>query len=181
MSGYYDDKNTFYIGEFDEGLEEILLKFNTATIKQSKIANGRINMLINSYGGNAAIAFHLVEAMEMAKRAGIEVRTVVTSAAYSAGSIVAVAGSIGQRYIAKDALHLVHYGYYDDGGNTTPTQNSRSRSVAEIFFKQIANHYSKYCNIPDLEHHMSDDNWYINASSAKKWNMADHYIDKYKI
>lgn len=182
MASFHDNRNTFYVGDFDAQTEEMLgLPLILAAKQQAGLAGGHIDMFVNSYGGNAHVAFHIVEAMEMAKSAGVVVRTMVTSAAYSAGSIVAVAGTPGYRYIAKSAKHLAHYGFTEMGKNSTPREAQRNHGYEQEHFKQVLNHYKKYCDMPDLEHNLLEDAWYIKASDAKKWGMADQYLDRFLI
>lgn len=180
MPGQFID-NVFYLGDFDEDLEKEVVLPLTAEVKhQSRMKKGRIDLHINSYGGLADVAFHLVDLMEIAKREGVTVRTYVPSAAYSAGSILAVVGTPGERYIAKDAHHLAHYGHIYAAGET-PTQVERAGARAQRFFKKVYKHYETYCEIPDLEKHILDDNWYITASQAKRWKMADKFSDRFNI
>lgn len=183
MSGYHDGSNTFYLGEVDWDMEgDMIVPLHRAISEQSKLAHGlgRIDMFINSYGGLAHVAFHIVEMMELAKAEGIIVRTVVTSNAYSAGSIIAVAGTPGFRYIAKNAQHLVHYGS-TGSRNKSPEQATRNHKATHDFFKQISDHYKHYCDIPDLEEYLKTDDWFINSAKAKKWKMADNFLDKFVV
>lgn len=182
MSAYHDGRNTFYIGEFDGDMEANIIMPLTAAVKQqAELRDGRIDMFVNSYGGNAHVAQHVVELMEIAKREDVVVRTMVTGAAYSAGSMIAVAGTPGERYIAKDAMHLAHYGAIPSDDNTTPLQAQRNHAAAQMFFKQMVAHYEKYCCIPNLREQLLDDDWYITSSQAKRWGMADKFLDKYKM
>jgi len=180
----FSDGNVFYISDFDEGMEtDILIPFIKEVKNQAKYKDGHIDLWINSYGGYAHIVFHLVEQMEIAKRMGVKVRTIVTSAAYSCGSIIAVAGSEGERYIAKDAKHLAHYGRVFSQ-QSTPEQVERNTNYADQHFKHILNHYKKYCKGPtphELEEAMKDDMYFIGARQAIKWGMADKYIDKLEL
>lgn len=183
--GYYHIDNVFYISEFDKDMTDyLIIPFYKAIKEQSELVGGvggRIDMYINSYGGETHLAFHLVEMMEVAKRAGITVRTIVTGTAMSSGSIVSVAGSEGHRYVAKDASLLVHYGYIPVAEVTTPLQAQRNRVYHETHFNHILRHYEKYCDIPELEDKMNDDNYYITGVQAKRWKMADHYLDKFDL
>lgn len=182
MAGYHDGRNTFYIGEFDGNMEESLMIPITLAVKQqSNLKDGRLDLFINSYGGNAHLLMHMVELVEMAKREGVVVRTIVTGAAYSAGSMLAVAGTPGERYIAKNAMHLAHYGNTGADGDETPLQAQRRHDANQLMFQQVVKHYEKYCEIPDLEENLVDDNWYITATQAKRWRMADKFLDKYKM
>lgn len=182
MAGYHDDRNTFYIGEFDGDMEaNLILPFTLAVRQQANIKGGRLDLFINSYGGNAHLLMHMVELVEMAKRADVVVRTMVTGAAYSAGSMLAVAGTPGERYIAKNAMHLAHYGNTGADGDETPLQAQRRHDANQLMFKQVVAHYEKYCDIPDLEANLVDDNWYITSTQARRWKMADKLLDKYQM
>lgn len=158
-----------------------MIPLSLAVKQQANLKDGRIDLFVNSYGGNATIAFHVVELIEMAKREGVVVRTMVTSAAYSAGSIIAVTGTPGERYISRDAQHLAHYGFSPRGEDATPLQATRNHSATQVFFKQVVGHYKKYCDIPNLEENLMEDDWYITSAQAKRWKMADQFMDKYKM
>lgn len=161
--------------------QNLLIPLTTAVRQQSELREGRIDLFITSYGGNANTLFHVVELVEMAKRNDVVVRTIVTTAAYSAGSMLAVAGTPGERYISKDALHLVHYGNTGVSADNTPLQAARRHNADQLMFKQVISHYNKYCDMPNLEHNILDDNWYIKATDAKRWGMADKYLDKFDL
>lgn len=182
MGAAFDGRNTFYLGEFDGAMEEALVVPLLDVIKdQSLMRCGKIDMYISSVGGDASIAWHVVRMIELAKSYGIEVRTMVTSGASSAGSIIAVAGTPGERYIDKNAFHITHYGATDLGVSMTPKQAHRQNEYSQRHFKRVLDHYNTYCNIPDIEEHISDDDWYITAAQAKRWGMADQYLDKLSI
>lgn len=103
------EENTFFINDVDDNLErDIVVPLIREIEKQSKLKDGRIDLWVNSYGGYAHLAFQIVSLMELAKRNGVLVRTMVSSLAYSAGSVIAIAGTPGHRYIDKDAEHLLH-------------------------------------------------------------------------
>jgi ATP-dependent Clp protease protease subunit len=176
----YNKRNHFYIGEFDSGLEEILPALSLEIEKQAGEKDGNLDLYINSYGGNADVANHFVSLIEIAKNHGITVRTVVTSAAFSAGSWVAVTGTPGERYISKHAAHLVHYGTIGSASGT-PMQHDRAAEFAKMWFKQTISHYNEYSNIPNLAEEIKDDGFYIPAVKAIKWGMADKYLDKFAL
>lgn len=182
MSAYHDGRNTFYIGEFDEEMEQnIVIPLTIAVRQQSELRDGRIDLFINSYGGNAHLLMHTIELVGMAKRNDVVVRTIVTGAAYSAGSMLAVCGTEGERYISKNGMHLAHYGNSGGDGDETPLQAQRRHDANQTMFKQVVKHYQDHCDIPDLENNLLDDNWYITATQAKRWRMADKYLDKFDL
>lgn len=176
MPGYFED-NIFVIGDFDDQLEQLLVPLTKEIKKQSKLRTGKIDLYINSYGGYLHLVRHFVDLVERAKDDNVMVRTVVSGVAYSAGSILAVTGTPGERYIAKHGEHLIHYGS-SGSVESTPGQVERNRQSKTRSFKQILEHYKKYCNIPDLESAMLDDGFYVDANKCVKWNIADKYSDK---
>lgn len=179
MAGY-NKKNHFYIGEFDEGLEEMMPALSLEIERQANEKAGVLDLYINSYGGNSDVANHMVSLIEIAKAHDIVVRTIVTSAAFSAGSWVAVTGTPGERYIAKTAAHLVHYGTIGSASGT-PTQQERAAEFAKMWFRQTLSHYNHYCDIPNLADEINDDGFYIPSIKAVKWGMADKYLDKFTL
>lgn len=177
MAGHYED-NIFFIGDFDDQLEnDIIIPLVKEISAQKKKNDKRIDLWINSVGGYAHLCFNLIELVEIAKRNDVVVRTIVPSIAFSAGSMLAITGTPGERYISKSAEHLVHYGS-TGSMETTPTQVERFRAWKDRDFKRTLNLYKKYCNIPDIESHMLDDGYFIPADKALKWGMADKYLEK---
>lgn len=170
--------NVAFIGDFDDSLEhDVIVPLIKEIQKQSETKNGYIDLHINSFGGFVHLCYHLVELVEQAKASGVMVRTIVPSVAFSAGSMLAVTGTPGRRYIGRRAEHLIHYGQ-SASFETTPTQIERFTAWKDRGFKTNLEHYRKYCNIPDLERQMLDDGFFVTARNAIKWGMADKYIDK---
>lgn len=171
-----NEDNVFFITDFDDSAEMDLIVPLTREIQdQSKFKNGRIDLYITSIGGYGHLVEHVVELVENAKSMGITVRTIVPSMAFSAGSMLAVTGTPGERYIGKNAEHLIHYGQIMSF-ETTPKQVERFRKWKERQFKKNLAHYKKYCSIPDIDQEMLDDGWFVPAPQAIKWKMADKYI-----
>jgi len=180
MPGNNED-NVFFIGDFDDSLErDIVLPLTLEIAKQSKEKEGRIDLYINSMGGYGHLAYHLVELVEAAKRQGIVVRTIVTNSAFSAGSMLAITGTPGERYISRTGSHLIHYGSIASF-ESTPEQIERYNKWKKKFFSDNVAHYKKYSNVPDLEKHISDDGFFVTANECVKWNLADKFMDKLEI
>ena len=171
----------FFIGDFDDSLEDrVLIPLTKEIINQSTLSNGRIDLYINSVGGYVHLVSHMVELVEIAKQQGVTVRTIVPDMAFSAGSALAVTGTVGERYIAKKAEHLIHYGQIMSF-ETTPEQIKRFTAWKDRKFKANLEHYKKYCDIPDLDKHILDDGFFVTAPQAIKWGMADKYMDKLEL
>lgn len=176
-----NDGNVFYFGDFDDSAElNVATEFVKQIQKQRKYRDGRIDIWINSFGGYAHLVYHLIELVEVAKRDGIVVRTIVPNIAFSAGSMLAVAGTPGERYIAREAEHLIHYG---QSGSTesTPKQIERWTGFKNRDFKHTLDIYKKYAAVPNLDSEMMDDGFLVPAPKAIKYNLADKYMEKFDI
>src|SRR6478735_4728403 len=104
------DGNRVFVGDFDETTYELMIPLiNFVYSNKSSVVSRNLYLYINSSGGDAHRAFALVELIREAKARGITVHT----QALSAGSLVAVSGSVGHRKVAKRASYLVHYGEAD--------------------------------------------------------------------
>lgn len=176
-----NEGNVFFIGDFDDSLErEVAIPLTKEIQKQKKYRDGQIDLYINSFGGYAHLVMHLVELVELAKREGVTIRTIVPSVAFSAGSMLAIAGTPGERYISKSGEHLVHYGS-TGSVETTPTQIERYRAWKDRDFKNTIKHYQKYTKIPNLEEHLKDDGFFVPARDCIKWGLSDKYLDKFDV
>lgn len=177
----FHDGNIFYFTDFDDNMERsIVLELTKEIQKQRRLKDGRLDFWINSFGGYGHLVFHLIELTEIAKREGIVVRTIVPNTAFSAGSMLAVAGTPGERYMAKTAEHLIHYGNIGSS-ETTPKQIERMSAWKNRDFKNTIDVYRKYAEIPDLDAEMMDDGWFVPAPKCIKYGLADKYIDKLDI
>lgn len=180
MPGTHED-NVFFIGDVDDSLErDIIMPLTTEIAKQSKEKEGRIDLYINSNGGYGHLAYHMIELVEAAKRQGVIVRTIVANSAFSAGSMLAITGSPGERYISRTGSHLIHYGSIASF-EQTPQQIERYNKWKKKFFSDNVAHYKKYSDVPDLEQHISDDGFFVTAAEAIKWGLADKYMDKLEV
>lgn len=159
---------------------EVLVPLAKEIQRQARYKDGKIDLWINSYGGYRHLVFNIISLVELAKRSGVIVRTIVPDIAYSAGSILAVTGSPGERYIERTAEHLMHYGT-TGSADETPEQVDRNYRQKKAAFSKIYKHYEKYSNVPDLEQMMNDDAFYVPAVKCIKWGLADKYMDKFDI
>lgn len=177
MSGLYED-NVFFIGDFDDSLErDIIMPLTVEISKQAREKDGRIDLYINSHGGYGHLAYHMIELVELAKRNDVTVRTVVCNSAFSAGSMLAITGTPGHRFISRNGSHLIHYGSIASF-ETTPEQIARYTKWKSQFFKSNIDLYKKYANVPNIEEVMSDDGFFVSSTEAIKWGLADKFMDK---
>lgn len=179
----FNDDNIFFLADFDDTMEaSIVLPLTREIQKQRRLVDGRIDLYINSFGGYKHLVFNLISLVEIAKREGIVVRTIVPDIAYSAGSILAITGTPGERYIERTGEHLIHYGS-TGSMETTPEQAARNFAQKQASFKSILNHYKKYTDVPaaELDRLMNDDSAFIPANKCIKWGLADKYMEKFDI
>jgi ATP-dependent protease ClpP protease subunit len=176
----YRDGNRFYIGgEFNDAMEIGVVPPLRAEIdNQAGKRDGSIDLHIASVGGSAWVLTQIVELVELAKRKGVKVRTIVPSHAYSCGSMLAVTGTKGERYISRYAEHLLHYGSFDRYIKTTPLQIERNADKNRRWVKTIIDHYRRYADVPELEDKMRDDDLWVPAEQAIEWGLADKLTDE---
>lgn len=173
----YVNKNTYFInGTFnDEMRSQVIwnLEKHINELKEKK--NPILTFYISSHGGNGYLLLDIVSLFERAKANGIIIRTIVTSHAYSAGSMLAIAGTKGERYISEYAEHLAHYGSFDGVTKYTPLQVEREYEHTKRWNDTMIKHYNKYSKIPDIKNKLKDDSFFITAAESIEWGLADKY------
>lgn len=177
---FLNDKTYFINGEFDDEMRNAVvwkLDKHISELKDHK--NPELNFYISSHGGDAYLLLDLIDLFEVAKSNGITVKTIVTSHAFSAGSMLAIAGTKGERYIGRRAEHLAHYGQFDGYRRTTPMQNDRQYEYNKRWNDTLLDIYKKYAKIPDLKKHLSDDYFFIPADKCIEWELADRYFEEF--
>lgn len=173
-SQFYDDNRFFILTDFDDALQEGIIVPLTNKIEElSGQRNAYIEIYISTDGGDADLCMHMVHLLELAQARDITVRTIVTKNAFSAGSILAITGTPGERYISSSGEHLIHFGMSDGMFKRTPLQVDRMAVRTKNWFNTMLQHYQKYSAVPDLEQHMQDDLFFIPAKKCIKWKLAD--------
>ena len=160
-----------FINELDDSVDALMIEFS-----ELAFAGADIDIFINSEGGDATRALSLVELIGLAKERGSTVSTLVLSQAHSAGSLVAVAGTKGERYVAQRGLYMLHYGQAEGTANS-PKAMERMFWSNMYHFDTIVRHYQENCNIEDLEEKLREDNFYVSSEAALGWGMADGTIN----
>lgn len=175
----WNEDNIFILNDFDDSMESsVVLPLTLEVQKQSQLRNGQIDLYINSFGGYVHLVSHIIELVEIAKRNDVVVRTIVPSIAFSAGSMLAVTGTPGERYIARDAEHLIHYGRSLGTAEETPKQIERYGAYKTRGFASTIKHYEKYSKVPKLDVELLDDGFFVPSNKCIRWGLADKYIDK---
>jgi ATP-dependent Clp protease protease subunit len=111
-----EDEDTFeYEGStlilyVNTGIERDSLKDQVKELRKvisSASTIEKVHVFINSPGGDVVEAFKLIDMMELAKQR-IPVRTIVFGEAKSAGLLIAMAGTQGERYISRNSSVMSH-------------------------------------------------------------------------
>lgn len=179
VSTYFKDRDIYVVTAFNEEMEQEIIPYliSLANKAQRDANPAPVTFWINSYGGYTDVMWSLVEAIELLKRNRVTVRTVVTATAYSCGSMLAISGSAGERYISHNAEHLLHLGSANTRV-TTELQLERESAWLKRHFERIVSHYEKYAKVPDLREHLRDDGFFVPARNAIKYGLADKFTDK---
>lgn len=178
-SKYFSGNKFFIVHSFNNDLRDGMVIPLTNKIEElaAQKKPAPLEIYINSHGGDGELCLHIVSLLEMAKSRGVTVRTYVTQVAHSAGSIVAMVGSPGERYISRRAEHCVHYGTQYGWPEHTPLQIDRNTQKKRRWFKTLKQLYEQYAEIPDLDEMLKDDSFFVTAQQAIKWKLADKYMD----
>ena len=171
-----DLKTDFYVfGDFNEelldgvGRDLLLSAINLGGIEP------RINIWVNSYGGMTSVLKTLLDSVEIARNRGIAVATYTTGAAYSCGSLLAVSGTPGLRFMSRTANHLLHFGWTGAEG-TNPTEFERDANRSREHFEFVFSQYRKNGKVPRLREKLKDDNLFVGFEQAVEWGLADRPI-----
>ncbi len=168
--------NEIYIcGAFDSSIVDILSELRRLIETESKKTDPKITFIINSDGGQTDMLKILLTEIEKAKTLNIVVKTIVHSNAYSAGSILAMSGTKGNRYISEHAQHLIHYG---SAGFTayTPLQLDRNTAYLKEHFEWVKKMYVKYATVKNLNEVILDDNYRIYGQDIIENGLADKFV-----
>jgi ATP-dependent protease ClpP protease subunit len=101
-----------------------------------------LKIVINTPGGEVSVMNQICGIISMAKINNIAVITYVMGVAASAGSVIAIHGD--QRIMAKNAEHLIHYGYCLEA-ISKQTEIAKTFAYNMDFSKRMAQIYLDHC------------------------------------
>ena len=167
-------KDYMIVGEFDEGMtggvaKDILDDMGELTDSRNPV----IRLFIDSTGGYVHSLLSLLSVLSMAKAHGVVVETHVIGDAYSCGSMLAMSGTKGHRYISEFSHHLIHWGEIGSYSQS-PKEAFRNSGREKAHFDMVKELYHRYANLPNLEKNLQDDSWYLSAKKSVKYGLADH-------
>lgn len=168
----------FIYGAFDESIAKDVIPALIDLVEAQKLLKvGNIKIYIDSNGGYARYLYDLLAIIESAKKSGVTIETYVFSYAYSCGSVLACAGTKGNRFISSNAEHLCHLGSASTGTVTNDVELERGSSRVKNHFDKIRALYKKYASIKNLEEAIKNDNHFIRGNDIIKNGLADKLID----
>lgn len=157
-TNFFHNGRFFIHGGFDETISTEIIPNLVSEIEAKKKSKGaEIEIYVNSFGGYLHEALNVIGLMERAKCEGIVVKTYVYGIASSAGSIVAMAGTKGNRYVGPYALHLCHLGRESSGWVSNEIEHDRANEWIKKNFENVRILYRKYAKVKNLDRLIRDD------------------------
>ena len=159
-------------GEIEDGvLESFRSDFNKAMARNQPI----IPIVIHTTGGDVYDALNM---MALMKSASVPVATIVPSHAYSAGVLLASAGTKGYRYVGPNATLMMHDTAIEElSGNcrTITHEAAELKRVNTMMYRLMADNCGQPADFFSQKVQSCDgDDLYINAQTAHQWKIADH-------
>ncbi len=133
-----------------------------------------INFYINSPGGSVTAGMSIYDTMQFIR---CPIHTIVLGQAASMGSLLAMAGQSGHRFILPNARHMIHQPLGGASGQATDVEIQArellrwKKVLTEIYVKHTGKPYEV------LESDMERDN-FMTADEAVKYGLADKVIVK---
>jgi len=168
------DGKFFIYGNFDDTISRAIMPALIKKIDEEMLKKeGRIVIHIDSNGGETRQVIKMLNQVERAKLGGVVVETRVDAYAYSCGSMLACAGTVGERFIGEFCEHLCHLGQYPAYSIINDKELERDKARAKAHFNYIRSLYRKYAKIPNLDKAIHDDFLFIRGKKAIAWGLAD--------
>jgi ATP-dependent Clp protease protease subunit len=133
-----------------------------------------INFYINSPGGSVTAGMSIYDTMQFVR---CPIHTIVLGQAASMGSLLAMAGAHGHRFILPNARHMIHQPLGGASGQATDVEIQArellrwKKVLTDIYATHTGKDYS------ELEKDMERDN-FMTAEDAVAYGLADKVINK---
>ena len=159
------------VNKFDE---ESAKKFNDSVAQAHNTGQDVIPVVIDSYGGQVYSLMSMISAI---KSAEIPVATIVEGKAMSCGAILFSFGDEGRRFMDPNATLMIHDVSSGMLGKIEELKADvkEAERLNDIVYKMMAQNCGKadnyFTKLVDKKKHAD---WYLDASEAKKHNLANH-------
>lgn len=166
------DRSTHLWGEIDDKLTYSFLQEFNEFVTEGKAP---ISILIHSYGGDLDCETIIIDEIESAKQAGIQISTIALGVAFSAAGSILAMGTKGLRYARPNASVMLHPCSYhlesDYAGNQQNSLNFINRRIDtmnRIIAKAcgMSRRYGQFLN--DI-----DKGLWLNSKEAIKYGVID--------
>lgn len=143
---------------------------------ESEDATKDITLYVNSPGGMVTSGLSIYDTMQYIKP---DVCTIVLGQAASMGSLLAMAGAPGKRFILPTARHMIHQPSGGAGGKATDMQIQVTEilNVKKVLTEIYVTHNSQRKTFKRLSTDMERDN-FMNAKEAVEYGLADEVLGK---
>jgi ATP-dependent Clp protease, protease subunit len=170
------DRLIYVQGEFDEQLaKNVITNLFELSAKDTKTP---IVMAIDSFGGEVYSALPIVDIIDALPN---KLYTFVLGKAMSAAAILAICGTTGCRYMLKNSSYMLHQISYIDAGTVDHMRiaHEEAKKLQQIFNKIVLTR--TMIEKEDIKKFVSTHDSYFYASTAIKYGLCDHVINKRNI
>jgi ATP-dependent Clp protease protease subunit len=136
-----------------------------------------INFVINSIGGSAFSAYHLIDMM---KQSPIPIVTIGMGCVASAGVMLLMAGEKGHRFVTENTYIMSHQ--YSTGTEGKEHELYSALKDFELQTSKMVNHYKKCTKKSESyirKHLLSQSDIHLSPEEAVKHGICDHVLDIY--
>lgn len=176
-------------GGCDDALVDIHLLFNDITIESSKDVCSWIlsrnfsksppellNLVINSGGGELPSAFAIIDVMQTS---AVPIRTVGLGEIQSAGLMIFMAGTKGERVLTPNTSIMSHQ--YSHGSIGKHNELVAIRKEFDLLYGRMMKHYKKHLNLSEADikkYLLPSEDIYLSAKEALKLGICDRIAFK---
>lgn len=171
LEDFIDIPKVIRVTEFDE---EALQDFEEDLDEAHATGQPVIPVVIDSFGGSAYGCLGFIAAIQSAK---VPVATIVTSKAMSAGAVLFCFGTEGYRYMHPNATLMIHDIGASTGGKVEEIKVDAKHldEINNSIYQRTSKHIGHKANyISEMIRNNRHADWFLNATQAKKQNMANH-------
>lgn len=167
------------VNKFDE---DSSTKFSDQMEKAHNTGQPIIPVVIDSYGGQV---YSLISMLTEIQNSKLPVATICEAKAMSCGALLFGMGTVGHRYVGKNATIMIHD--VSSGAFGKVEEVKADAKETERLNQYVYTTLAKHCGKPDsyfldIVHGKSHADWYLTAPETKKHSLADFIgIPEFKI
>ena len=135
-----------------------------------------IPIVISSYGGSVYALLEMIDVINVAKKRGFKIATIVTGKAMSAAAVLFTFGDEGYRFIGPSATVMIHDVATMTGGKIGEIKASAEEGdrLNIILFETMSTNIGKNKGyLYDIVHSKGHADWFLNAKDAVNHNIAN--------